>query len=518
VRDLCAVDPLDPVTAATSSRPPPLDERAQGWLRYLHRKATTPDDWDRAGQPHPHWDDHSDPPMLCWHRFDLIDSTYAIALMADRTPAWREVYARILDELIFRHTGWWAARDWLTQIGHDPDRASYPDLYRVLIPEHLWGDYDVPGWTANGIEPWGLQMDPIGADGNLFFKGFFLVMLGLHLRTTGDDRWNDPFDIVRDGENTFTWFHSAIAEHLHSQWLTKPDGCHCENTKVWPYCLAGAGLGLQLHDLLRGTSHHEVFDGWWDGVCRDRYLHLDGPELPQMVTLYYDPILDVAHEVPVFAGMVPAIYLAPQVPDGARRLFEAGMTQLGLWEPGGSVSLPGPRASATALWLAREWGLSSIEAALSEQIDAQYQPTFDTATGEFTWGFELDEEYPRGQYNGTMAAAQVATRDSWWRLANELPGSRFTEPTVEGVDFPTVSLDEAWWDRSRSELSIGTTPMSPAVVGRPTSFRVVNLDSPERWTVSVTSPEPVPVDVAPCDGGIEIRTTVGRHQFVVSPR
>jgi hypothetical protein len=500
-----------------TATPPTLDERAQGWLRYLHRKATTPDDWDRTGHPHPHWDDHSDPPMLCWHRFDLIDSTYAVALMADRTPAWREVYARILDELIFRHTGWWAARDWLTQIGHDPDRANYPDLYRVLIPEHLWGDYDVPGWTANGVEPWGLQMDPIGADGNLFFKGFFLVMLGLHLRTTGDERWNDPFDIVRDGENTFTWFHSAIAEHLHGQWRTKPDGCHCENTKVWPYCLAGAGLGLQLHDLLRGTSHHDVFDDWWARVCRDRYLHLDGPELPQMVTLYYDPILDVAHEVPVFAGMVPAIYLAPQVPDGAQRLFEAGMTQLGLWEPGpGPIALPGPRASATALWLAREWGLSSIEAALSEQIDAQYEPTFDAASGEFTWGFELDEEHPRGQYNGTMAAAQVATRDSWWRLANERPGSRFTEPTVEGVDFPTVTLDEAWWDAARRELSIGTTPINAAAVGRPTSFRVVNLDDPAQWKVTVTT-DPVPVDLSVCERGIEIRTRVGRHRFVVSP-
>ena len=221
-----------------------LDERSVGWLRYLHRKATTPDSWDREGEPHEHWDDTSDPPMLCWHRFDLIDSTYAVALMADITPAWREVYARILDELIFRHTGWWAARDWLTQIGHDPDRANYPDIYRLLIPEHLWGNYDVPGWTANGIEPWGLQMDPIGATGNLFFQGFFLVMLGLHLRTTGDERWNAPFDIVRDGENTFSWFHSAIAEHLHEQWVNAPDGCHCENTKVWPYCLAGAGLGL----------------------------------------------------------------------------------------------------------------------------------------------------------------------------------------------------------------------------------------------------------------------------------
>ena len=36
---------------------PQLDERSVGWLRYLYRKATTPDSWDREGQPHEHWDD-----------------------------------------------------------------------------------------------------------------------------------------------------------------------------------------------------------------------------------------------------------------------------------------------------------------------------------------------------------------------------------------------------------------------------------------------------------------------------
>ena len=78
----------------------PLTDRNLGWLRYLHRTAPTSDDWDREGHPHAHWDNVSDAPMLCYHRFDLIDSTYAVALMADRTPAWREVYERILDELI----------------------------------------------------------------------------------------------------------------------------------------------------------------------------------------------------------------------------------------------------------------------------------------------------------------------------------------------------------------------------------------------------------------------------------
>jgi hypothetical protein len=360
-------------------------------------------------------------------------------------------------------------------------------------------------------------MDPIGADGNLFFKGFFLVMLGLHLRTTGDQRWNDPFDLVRDGENTFTWFHSAIAGHLHDQWQRSPDGCHCENTKIWPYCLAGAGLGLRLHDLLRGTDHHAVFRHWWTAVCRHRYLHLDGDDLPENVTLYYDPIVDVAHEVPVWAGMVPAVYLAAQEPEGARRLFEAGMRQLGLWEGATPVSLPGPRTSATALWLAREWGLEAVATSLGAAIDEHYQPTLDPATGEFTWGFQLDEDFPRGQYNGTMAAAQVATRDSWWRLANVGPGSRFSDPTVEGVEFPALCLDQAWWDPDRDVLSVGTTPVNIAEVGRPTSLHVVNLDQPGDWEV-IDRDHGDPVDTAVIDGGVEIRTTIGRHQFTLRRR
>src|SRR5262249_38092324 len=92
-----------------STAPKALSDRDIGWLRSLPRKETTPDSWARDGHPPEHGDNVSDEPMLCWYRFDLIDSTYAVAMMADVTPAWREVYAAILDELIFRHTGWWAA-------------------------------------------------------------------------------------------------------------------------------------------------------------------------------------------------------------------------------------------------------------------------------------------------------------------------------------------------------------------------------------------------------------------------
>ena len=47
----------------------------------------------------------------------------------------------------------------------------------ATLPPNLRGNYNRFGWTANGTEPWGLQKDPIGADGYLFFRGWFHLLL-----------------------------------------------------------------------------------------------------------------------------------------------------------------------------------------------------------------------------------------------------------------------------------------------------------------------------------------------------
>jgi hypothetical protein len=41
--------------------------------------------------------------------------------------------------------------------------------------------------------------------------------------------------IRRLGDHTFTWTYSGIADHLARQWHNRSMGCHCENTKIWPY-------------------------------------------------------------------------------------------------------------------------------------------------------------------------------------------------------------------------------------------------------------------------------------------
>ena len=59
-------------------------------------------------------------------------------------------------------------------------------------------------------------------------------MLSLHRYVSGDPKWEQPFDMIRDGSNTFTWSHRSIAELLAGQWRSRHEGCHCENTKIWP--------------------------------------------------------------------------------------------------------------------------------------------------------------------------------------------------------------------------------------------------------------------------------------------
>ena len=242
-------------------------------------------------------------------------------------------------------------------------------------------------------------MDPIGADRQPVLQG----LLPRHARPApAHDRRRALEPAVRH--------RPRRREHVHVVPLrdrrppapavdrARPTGCHCENTKVWPYCLAGAGLGLQLHDLLRGTDHHEVFHRWWNDTCRTKYLHLDGDELPQMVTLYYDPILDVHHEVPVMVGMVPAIYLAPQVPDEARRAVRSGHARRSACgsRTGRSRRPATPRARRRTSGSRRSGASTRSSTALDAAIDEHCEPTWDAARGEFTWGFELDEPHPRG--------------------------------------------------------------------------------------------------------------------------
>jgi hypothetical protein len=240
-------------------------------------------------------------------------------------------------------------------------------------------------------------------------------------------------------------------------------------------------------------------------------MDLGGNTRPQLVTFYYDPMLDVHHRLPVMVAVINALYLAPQRPDDARRLLEAGLEMLGALGDG-PPTVVGERLTGIGLLLAREWGIDDTAARLAAGVESSYEPTWDRERGEFTWGFGLGEEHPRGQFNAIMAAAEAVTPGAWTALANEAPPAASAE--VVGVDFPTVSLRQAAW--LDGVLHLSTSPMNDAVVGTPTSWRVTGLDEPARWTA--TTPGGVPVATRVEADDLAIDTVVGAHTYVVERR
>lgn len=270
--------------------------------------------------------------------------------------------------------------------------------------------------------------------------------------------------------------------------------------------MTAAGFGLKLHDLRHGTRHHDVFDTWWEWA-RDAYLGLEGDAAPTNYTFYYDPLLDLHHRLPVrINGLYTAWWLASQVPADARRFFEAVAVDSALRRP--ELNLPHPRGAAYGLFLARELGDGELAARIAEYAEEHYEPTWDRATGEFTWGFGLGEEHPRGQFNAAMVAAEAASEGAWYQFGQRrLPDT----PLVRGVDFPTVGLSEACW--VDEVLNLQLSAATPAVLGSRTTFEVVGLTQPTAWQVS--GPDETVVSVTPA-GVLRIGTTVQPTPIAVS--
>ena len=251
-----------------------------------------------------------------------------------------------------------------------------------------------------------------------------------------------------------------------------------------------------------------MFDQWWPHA-EAHYLGLRDGRLGDTLTLYYDPILRYDHRRGPESALMLAVYLAPQRPQAAELIFAAGAERLG-WTADGLVREPrgNPRSTLWGLILAREFGNAAIYDKLGAHCEARHEPTFDTATGEFTWGFGLGEPQPRGQLNATRMMADAISEGAWRRLFNKPNLRKFHEPTVHDVDFPAVCLSQAWYDSADRCLIIATDAGSPPAAGAPTTFRVANVDT---GTCRVEVDGRPSTDWRAVNGDLEITTTVAEH-------
>ena len=151
-------------------------------------------------------------------------------------------------------------------------------------------------------------------------------------------------------------------------------------------------------------------------------------------------------------------------------------------------------------------------AKLKAHAEAHYEPTWNRETGEFTWGFGLNEPPPGSAQRGDDGL-RSRQRGSLVEVYNQPNLRKFNDPTVHSVDFPTICLSQAWYDVERRRLVVSTDSGIPGAVGQPTSFRVSNVDV---HRCQVIADGQLSRDWRVVGDELEINTTVGEHTFLIT--
>jgi len=91
---------------------------------------------------------------------------------------------------------------------------------------------------------------------------------------------------------------------------------------------------------------------------------------------------------------------------------------------------------------------------------------------------------------------------------------KYTAPTVEGIEFPSLGVSQAWNDRATGTLHVVTYAAAPDKRGTATRWRVTNLPSTANLTVRLNR-QPFSRFSAVGPRTIEITSTIDAHQFEV---
>jgi hypothetical protein len=560
-----------PLTSVQPDDYPRLSREGLGALKFNWRKANVKDDWTKGGSLSHAWDRVTGWPYWKKPSYDLDYGMRVLAKIAQEVPAWREVVGESAVLLTSRMPQYAAWFDWVEEVGHDPNQRHYSYLqYRSLIPPGFAGVYNSPGYIGNGLNthldeieaslmlatrrtpraehPYYPQHspavgrrfdpDPIYANGssNMMYKGYFAHQLMLGYVMTGNDRFLEPQHLVYDDEIQYDYSVTDIVRIMCEQHLGDVDengspllpGIDCEVGKMFPVCVTVGGLAAHLHDEVFGTSYRQGYDRWL-GWAKDNIA--GGNTEPDggfaWCAPYYDRdipyCMSEPHQQlgPFFIG--PAMQLLPVEPAFATRIYEGMIKNFGrvdddglhiIWPPAvvGTDDRIDPASTSGALTYAREIGDVERAEALEQWMNTRGGATYDN--GEFYFTYGLEEEWPRGIPNAWATLGYIGGPGSLRRTYNELNLEKFSQPTLEGVDYPGVNVSQATYDAAKDALVVSISP-GTARVGSITTFRVTHYPYGERGHQVLMDGKEHDDWSNAGPGEIVVRATVDDHTLVI---
>jgi hypothetical protein len=567
-----AVGNANPAVLTTVEGFPSLSQEAAGLLKMVWRLSEIEDDWTKGGAIDSAWDRWTYWPYMAKVTYNLTFAIRMLGKIAQEIPAWREVCASAADKISARMNTYPSVYDWVEQKGLDPNRDKYPYFYYAhTMPPGTGGWYNAPGYAGNGlavsmdgffqaimlapvtpnpVHPYThrhspavgreYDADPITAHGtsNIMFKGYYMDQLAVGLEISGDKaRWEGPQHIVYDENLSWDYTAQQIADILDTQFQTPMDsggsfmmhGLDCEVGKVFPLCVGVAGLGHRLWDAQHGTETQVGYQKWLEFAKTWVFGGNDSPEEPYTWgTVYYDRDLNVQtnlpqHDMPCFWTTV-AYNTLPYETAWSEKILKDCIAQFGKWENGAlrlchSTHLSGPMTlddqwgQAFAMATAYELGDMETYDALKAYVDRAWQPIH--ADGEFGYHFNLGEAWPRGIINHILGFSSAGGPGSTRRLYNEPNAKKFTQPTLSGVDYPNLTVRQAFYDEARKQLAIAIAPGQDASpMGSPTRLTISNLGGSDTRVAidGVESDDFTRIDA----DTIVINTSVGEHTFLIS--
>jgi Linalool dehydratase/isomerase len=521
VRDRVAPDRFSDV--------PALSDEAMGWLAHVHRKTLLPGTWRKDETVQEAWDTRSFRPTMYYPRYELTWLTWGMGLMAETTPAWREGYATVLGYASKRFMEYHALNEWIEQRGPDPDRKKYPAAMEPLLPNGLKGKYDLPGWAANGRAPFTYDPDPLRGAGhfNLMYKGYMNYVHSMYRHVSGDASLDQGYTVTYDDTMSWRTSQRELNALLASQWKSHEAGIACEVVKIYPWCNALSGAGVQLYDRMANTSYSRDFLPWLD-YLRTHLVTFDTNHRAVNLVGYYDDEIHGGLVDPRMQSganwMVTMWTGLPTDSNTFEELYDGAMELLYRRQPDGSAAIRGGThteaasdiATGVGAALAAELGDTRRQSALRAYLDAKCSPTWDRERAEFFYTFGINEPWPRGQMNAWVMPSRLVHRTGMWRELFQAPDARrHTEPTLSGVDFPRLRVRQAWYDRSARTLRIALATPFAELAGRATSVTISNLAPMARYAVRLDGT--VTEYSTDTRARIELPVTYGAHTIEIAP-
>lgn len=110
--------------------------------------------------------------------------------------------------------------------------------------------------------------------------------------------------------------------------------------------------------------------------------------------------------------------------------------------------------------------------------------------------------------------SEIGSDGSWLRAFEAPHLDKFEAPTVEGIDFPSLGVSQAWNDTANGTLYVTTYATTPDRRGVDTSWRVTNLANPEDVFVLCDGEPFERVEVEGADT-IRLDTTIDSRQYQI---